>query len=377
MKPVIIGMDPHQRSATIEVIDDRERVLFAGRFGTDWDGSQAMLAAGRKFPGRTWAVEGCNGIGRHIAQRLVADGEPVVDVPAKLSARARVFSTGQGPKTDPGRCAFGGAGRAGGHRADAAKSPADSGGGDPSGRGGSFPGAAQVCAARSGEPELGMCGDDEPGPPIGGGRGADPGGGTGNTSLQRRRGMSRASAASHTRSAGSYRTRLTWRRSTAFSCRSTSSSAFFAWSLPNIRTARPSIRHVSMYTILSSTGSASHHRVQAAGDDAGQPLNRVLERHRFAFMAKWNHVPALETYRQMAIRQQKTKDYSKALCWAERGLTLYGDDSARPEAVEDLRNRAAGYRSKLLGTPTSHSSKDSNSEGGQTDNTGQQRERQG
>jgi transposase len=46
------------------------------------------------------AVEGCNGIGRHLAQRLVADGEQVVDVPAKLSARARVFSTGHGRKTD-------------------------------------------------------------------------------------------------------------------------------------------------------------------------------------------------------------------------------------------------------------------------------------
>jgi len=39
-------------------------------------------------------------VGRHLAQRLVADGETVVDVPAKLSARARVFSTGQGRKTD-------------------------------------------------------------------------------------------------------------------------------------------------------------------------------------------------------------------------------------------------------------------------------------
>ena len=94
-------MDPHKRSATIEVIDEREQVLAAGRFGTDRDGYQAMLAAGRVFPDRVWAVEGCNGIGRHIAQRLVADGEPVVDVPAKLSARARVFSTGQGRKTDP------------------------------------------------------------------------------------------------------------------------------------------------------------------------------------------------------------------------------------------------------------------------------------
>ena len=46
-------------------------------------------------------MEGCAGIGRHIAQRLVADGETVLDVPSKLSARARVFATGQGRKTDP------------------------------------------------------------------------------------------------------------------------------------------------------------------------------------------------------------------------------------------------------------------------------------
>jgi transposase len=59
-----------------------------------------MLAAGRCWPERTWAVEGCQGIGRHVAQRLVADGEVVLDVPAKLSARARIFSTGQGRKTD-------------------------------------------------------------------------------------------------------------------------------------------------------------------------------------------------------------------------------------------------------------------------------------
>jgi transposase len=101
MGRVIIGMDPHKRSATIEIIDERETVLAAGRFGTDRDGYQAMLALGRRYPERIWAVEGCNGIGRHIAQRLVADGENVVDVPAKLSARARVFATGQGRKTDP------------------------------------------------------------------------------------------------------------------------------------------------------------------------------------------------------------------------------------------------------------------------------------
>jgi transposase len=98
---VVIGMDPHKRSATIEAINGREQVLVQGRFGTDTEGYQAMLAAGRQFPDRVWAVEGCAGIGRHIAQRLVADGETVLDVPAKLSARVRVFDTGQGRKTDP------------------------------------------------------------------------------------------------------------------------------------------------------------------------------------------------------------------------------------------------------------------------------------
>jgi Transposase len=39
-------------------------------------------------------------IGRHVANRLLAEGETVVDVPPKLSARARVFATGQGRKTD-------------------------------------------------------------------------------------------------------------------------------------------------------------------------------------------------------------------------------------------------------------------------------------
>ncbi len=87
MGRVVIGMDPHKRSATIEVLDGAEKVLSTGRFGTDREGYRDLLAAGRRWPDRVWAVEGCEGVGRHLAQRLVADGEAVVDVPAKLSAR--------------------------------------------------------------------------------------------------------------------------------------------------------------------------------------------------------------------------------------------------------------------------------------------------
>ena len=100
---VIIGMDPHKRSATIEVIDQTRATVWR------WGGSArtrpatpTMLAAGPAGTReRVWAVEGCNGIGKHIAHRLVHDGEVVVDVPPKLSAQVRVFATGNGRKTDP------------------------------------------------------------------------------------------------------------------------------------------------------------------------------------------------------------------------------------------------------------------------------------
>ncbi len=100
MTRVVISMDPHKRSVTIEVMAPDESVLGGGRYGTDEPGYGALLRAAKQWPDRVWAIEGCSGIGRHVAVRLVADGEQVVDVPPKLSARARVFSTGQGRKTD-------------------------------------------------------------------------------------------------------------------------------------------------------------------------------------------------------------------------------------------------------------------------------------
>ena len=100
MSKVIVGMDPHKNSATIEVMAGDEVVVGGGRYGTDAAGYAAMLAGVRRWPDRTWAIEGCRGIGRHLASRLVADGEHVVDVPPKLSARTRVFTAGQGRKTD-------------------------------------------------------------------------------------------------------------------------------------------------------------------------------------------------------------------------------------------------------------------------------------
>jgi transposase len=97
---VVIGMDPHKRSVTIEVMAGDETVLGGGRFATTAEGYRAMREYVARWPQRVWAVEGCAGIGGHVASRLLADGDAVIDVPPKLSARARVFTTGQGRKTD-------------------------------------------------------------------------------------------------------------------------------------------------------------------------------------------------------------------------------------------------------------------------------------
>jgi transposase len=103
-KQVIIGVDPHKMSVTIEIVEARGRLLGQGRFGTDKAGFAALMRYVRQTAtareDRVWAVEGANGAGRSTAQRLLSAGERVVDVPAKLSARARVLNTGHNRKTD-------------------------------------------------------------------------------------------------------------------------------------------------------------------------------------------------------------------------------------------------------------------------------------
>jgi transposase len=98
---VVIGVDPAKRSHAIEVIDDRERTQAAGVFDNDNAGYRQMREIARRFSQRVWAVEGAGGVGKQLAQRLVADGETVIDVPPKLSTRVRAMTTGHGRKTDP------------------------------------------------------------------------------------------------------------------------------------------------------------------------------------------------------------------------------------------------------------------------------------
>lgn len=93
-KCVIIGVDPHRMSVTIEVVDSHERLLRqqSVRHHQRRVCRDAPLCEAVAY--RVWAVEGANGAGRPLARRLVAAGEQVVDVPAKLAARVWLFDTG-------------------------------------------------------------------------------------------------------------------------------------------------------------------------------------------------------------------------------------------------------------------------------------------
>jgi transposase len=98
---ITIGIDPHKRSLTAAALDPTSRVLSLLRVPVTGHTGAQLTAWAAAWPQRRWAVEGAAGLGRQIAQVLVAAGETVVDVPAKLAARARLLSTGNTRKTDP------------------------------------------------------------------------------------------------------------------------------------------------------------------------------------------------------------------------------------------------------------------------------------
>jgi len=98
---VLIGVDPHKASVAVAAVDEATGEL-VGRasFPQNRAGLRSLERWERRFPERRWAVENASGLGRHLAVRLAAAGESVVDVPPKLSARVRVLSSGNARKND-------------------------------------------------------------------------------------------------------------------------------------------------------------------------------------------------------------------------------------------------------------------------------------
>jgi len=98
---VLIGVDPHKASVAVAALDEAKgELLERASFPQDRAGLRALERWARRFPERRWAMENAGGLGRHLAVRLAASGESVVDVPPKLSARVRVLSSGNARKND-------------------------------------------------------------------------------------------------------------------------------------------------------------------------------------------------------------------------------------------------------------------------------------
>jgi len=75
MAAVMIGVDPHKGSHTAVVVGAAEEPLGELRVCACADQAGKLVAWAAAWPERTWAVEGADGLGRLLAQQLVAAGE--------------------------------------------------------------------------------------------------------------------------------------------------------------------------------------------------------------------------------------------------------------------------------------------------------------
>jgi transposase len=100
-QPVVkIAVDPHKRINAVVVVDPTGSVLARGTFAQSTTGFAELMVFARRWRRRDWAIEGATGVGKNLAQRLVARGEKVFDVPSKKSSLVRAFSATSGRKSD-------------------------------------------------------------------------------------------------------------------------------------------------------------------------------------------------------------------------------------------------------------------------------------
>ena len=80
MAAVMIGIDPHKGSHTAVAVGAAEEPLAKLRVRACPAQAGKLVTWAQAWPERTWAVEGAQGLGRLLAQQLVAAGERVLDV---------------------------------------------------------------------------------------------------------------------------------------------------------------------------------------------------------------------------------------------------------------------------------------------------------
>ena len=97
----MIGVDPHKGSHTAVAAGLAEEPLGELRVRACAVQAGELIGWAAAWPERTWAVEGARGLGRLLAQQLVAAGERVLDVQPKLACRVRLLQAGDTSKNDP------------------------------------------------------------------------------------------------------------------------------------------------------------------------------------------------------------------------------------------------------------------------------------
>jgi transposase len=100
MAAVMIGIDPPKASHTAAAAGPAEELLGQVRMRACASQAEQLVGWARDWPERTWAVEAADGLGKLLAQQLVAAGERVVDVQPKLAARVRLLESGNTNKND-------------------------------------------------------------------------------------------------------------------------------------------------------------------------------------------------------------------------------------------------------------------------------------
>jgi transposase len=103
----IVGIDPHKRTLSATVLDERGGLLGREHFTVSGDGHRALEEWALSFgPVARWGVEGANGVGRHTAAFLCLRGRDVRDVcPTRTNERGRRRHQGKSDTLDSERIA--------------------------------------------------------------------------------------------------------------------------------------------------------------------------------------------------------------------------------------------------------------------------------
>lgn len=103
----VFGADPHKRTVTATVLDERGGVLGTRSFRVSGDGHRAMEAWALGFgPIGRWGIEGASGLGRHSAMYLIRQRHDVRDVcPTRTAEQSRKRRQGKTDALDSVRIA--------------------------------------------------------------------------------------------------------------------------------------------------------------------------------------------------------------------------------------------------------------------------------